>query len=50
MHGCFIKSILGNKQELFDSAIDKTLKGISSIHYMRNIGKQKIIQLVLLLF
>jgi hypothetical protein len=42
VHGYFIKGILGNKQELFDSAVDKSLKGISSIHHMRNFGKQEI--------
>jgi hypothetical protein len=42
MHGYFIKNILGNKKEIFDDAVNKSLKGISSIHRARNIGKQEI--------
>jgi hypothetical protein len=42
IHGHFIKSVLGNRQELFDSAVYKSLKGISSTYHMRNFGKQEI--------
>lgn len=42
LHGCFIKNILGNKQELFDDAVSKSLKGIHSTHYKRDSGKQEI--------
>jgi hypothetical protein len=42
MHGCFIKGILGNKQELFDNAVYKSLKGILSIHHTRDFGKQEV--------
>jgi hypothetical protein len=42
IHGYFIKNVLGNKQELFDNAVYKSLKGIPSIHHMRNFGKKEI--------
>jgi hypothetical protein len=45
MHGYFIKNILGNKQELFDNAVCKSLKGIPSMHNMRNFGKQEVYQI-----
>jgi hypothetical protein len=42
LHGQLINNILGGKHEIFDKAVNETLKEIHPTHYERNIGKMEI--------